>query len=57
MLQGGSDLCDEPAESEGKDAYFTGGYRRLVIDGVGHFPQREAPDTVAEALLEHLNAK
>jgi pimeloyl-ACP methyl ester carboxylesterase len=36
------------------DRYFTDGYRRLVLDGVGHFPSREAPDAVADAVLEHL---
>jgi pimeloyl-ACP methyl ester carboxylesterase len=26
--------------------------RRVVIDGAGHFPQRERPDAVARALIE-----
>jgi pimeloyl-ACP methyl ester carboxylesterase len=56
MLQGGQDYCDEPASSEGQAGYFTAGYRRLVIDGVGHFPHREAPDLVASAVLDHLSA-
>ncbi|QCP54084.1 alpha/beta hydrolase [Trinickia violacea] len=54
MIQGGSDLCDEPATSEGQDRYFGAGYRRIVIEGVGHFPLREAPDAVADAVIEHL---
>lgn len=54
MIQGASDFCDEPALSEGQDRFFTGGYRRIVIDGVGHFPAREAPGVVAEVVLEHL---
>ena len=53
MIQGGSDYCDEPASSQGQDRYFTGGYRRIVIDGAGHFPHREAPAEVAAALLQH----
>jgi pimeloyl-ACP methyl ester carboxylesterase len=56
MLQGGADLCDEPASSEGLDGYFTGGYRREVIAGAGHFPHREAPELVAAAVLAHLGA-
>ncbi|HLX01056.1 MAG TPA: alpha/beta hydrolase [Trinickia sp.] len=54
MIQGASDLCDEPATSEGQDRYFDAGYRRIVIDGVGHFPLREAPGAVADAVIEHL---
>jgi pimeloyl-ACP methyl ester carboxylesterase len=54
MIQGGADFCDEPASSEGQDAHFTGGYRRIVIDGAGHFPLRETPDAVADAVIEHL---
>jgi pimeloyl-ACP methyl ester carboxylesterase len=53
MIQGGSDYCDEPASSEGLDEWFEGGYRRVVIDGVGHFPHREAPDQVAELVHHH----
>jgi pimeloyl-ACP methyl ester carboxylesterase len=56
MLQGAADFCDEPASSEGLDGYFTGGYRREVIGGAGHFPHREAPELVAAAVLAHLSA-
>jgi pimeloyl-ACP methyl ester carboxylesterase len=55
MVQGGADGTVLPQSTEGKDQYFTGGYRRLVLDGVGHFPQREAPAAVANAILEHLS--
>lgn len=56
MIQGGADRCDEPAGSADQDHYFTGGYRRIVLDGVGHFPHREAPDAVAVALDRHLES-
>jgi pimeloyl-ACP methyl ester carboxylesterase len=56
MLQGADDFCDEPASSEGLDGHFTGGYRREVIGGAGHFPHREAPQPVATAVLAHLTA-
>lgn len=54
MIQGESDSCDAPKESEGLDAFFTRGYRRILIDGVGHFPHREAPDEVAAAVNQWL---
>jgi pimeloyl-ACP methyl ester carboxylesterase len=54
MIQGGADSCDEPATSEGQEQYFPAGYRRVVVDGAGHFPLREAPDAVADAVIDHL---
>ena len=51
MIQGGSDYCDDPKESEGLEQYFTGGYERLLLEGVGHFPHRESPNEVAEAVI------
>jgi pimeloyl-ACP methyl ester carboxylesterase len=54
MIQGGADACDPPAESEGLDRYFTAGYRRIVIASAGHFPAREAPREVGEAVVAHL---
>jgi pimeloyl-ACP methyl ester carboxylesterase len=54
MIQGAADQCDAPAESEGLEAYFTGGYRRLLLGGIGHFPHREAPEPVAGAVVRLL---
>jgi pimeloyl-ACP methyl ester carboxylesterase len=54
MIQGGADGTVLPQSTEGKDQYFAGGYRRLVLDGVGHFPTREAPESVAAAIIDHL---
>jgi pimeloyl-ACP methyl ester carboxylesterase len=54
MVQGAQDRCDPPGESAGDEPYFTGGYHRVVVGGAGHFPAREAPDTVAEAIVAHL---
>lgn len=53
MLQGGSDFCDPPATSEGLDGHFDS-YRRVVLDGVGHFPHREAHDLVVDLVRDHL---
>ena len=54
IIQGASDLCDESATSEGLDRYFIGPYRRILLDGVGHFPPREAPEAVAEVIDRNL---
>jgi pimeloyl-ACP methyl ester carboxylesterase len=53
MIQGMSDFCDAPSESEGQERYFPGGYQRTLLEGVGHFPHREAPEAVASAVLRH----
>jgi pimeloyl-ACP methyl ester carboxylesterase len=55
MIHGQSDYCVDPKQFENSKAFFTGEYRRLVLDGVGHFPHREAPSLVAEAIVEFLS--
>ncbi len=55
MIQGLSDNCDPPSESEGLEGFFTGGYRRVLLENVGHFPHREAPGLVADAALDHFH--
>ncbi|TGT75581.1 alpha/beta hydrolase [bacterium M00.F.Ca.ET.159.01.1.1] len=55
MIQGGADGTVLAKSTEGKDKYFTGSYRRIVLDDVGHFPTREAPAAVAGAIMEHLS--
>jgi len=57
MIQGGDDRCALPSESEGIEPYFTRGYRRVLLEAVGHFPHREAPDLVASAIVHHLQEK
>jgi pimeloyl-ACP methyl ester carboxylesterase len=56
VLHGAADPCNEPATSAGKEAFFSGPYRRELLPAVGHFPQREAPEAVAKALLDFLQA-
>jgi pimeloyl-ACP methyl ester carboxylesterase len=34
-----------------------GSYRRVVLDGVGHFPSREAPEAVTNLILEHCSER
>jgi len=54
VLQGGDDRVILPESSEGQERHFTGGYRRHVLEGVGHFPTREAPGAVAALLRDFL---
>jgi pimeloyl-ACP methyl ester carboxylesterase len=54
MIQGGADGVTLAETTAGKGPYFTGGYARHVLDGVGHFPTREAPERVSKLLLEFL---
>ncbi|WGS47603.1 alpha/beta hydrolase (plasmid) [Burkholderia sp. JSH-S8] len=51
VLHGGADTCNHPDSSDGREAFFQRRYERQVLDGVGHFPQREAPRAVADAIL------
>jgi pimeloyl-ACP methyl ester carboxylesterase len=55
MVQGASDFCDPPSESQGKGKYFTGSYERIVIENAGHFLHREAADEVVGQLQRHLS--
>jgi pimeloyl-ACP methyl ester carboxylesterase len=52
MIQGAEDYCDLPSASEGQEEHFLGGYERIVLEGVGHFPHREAPAAVIDAALK-----
>jgi pimeloyl-ACP methyl ester carboxylesterase len=36
---------------------FAGEYQRLVLDRVGHFPQREAPESVGQATVGFLTGR
>jgi pimeloyl-ACP methyl ester carboxylesterase len=56
FLQGGADRVTPPAASEKMGARYSGPFERIVLDGVGHFLPREAPDAVAEHLLRHFGA-
>jgi pimeloyl-ACP methyl ester carboxylesterase len=54
MLQGGSDRVVLPHSSEGKEVHFSAPYQRHVIEGVGHFPTREAPHQTHGVLASFL---
>ena len=54
MLHGAADGVSLPATSAHKESFFKGRYERQLLEGVGHFPQREAPEKVAKAILAFL---
>jgi len=54
FAQGGMDASDLPAGSEEQAEYFSGGYRRVVLRGVGHFPHREDSAAIAKLLQSQL---
>jgi pimeloyl-ACP methyl ester carboxylesterase len=51
VLHGAQDSCNAPESSAGREPLFKGRYTRQIFDGVGHFPQRESPQQVANAIL------
>jgi pimeloyl-ACP methyl ester carboxylesterase len=54
VIHGRDDRCNEPSTSADRERFFSGPYKRIVLDGVGHFPSREAADTVARELVAFL---
>ena len=54
LLQGLQDEVSLAANTDGMGRYFTNGYRRVLMEGIGHFPQRENPQWTAEEILRHL---
>ncbi|MGX8012796.1 alpha/beta fold hydrolase [Mesorhizobium sp. ORM8.1] len=55
LLHGEADRVVLAKSSEGKERYFKAGYDRRLMPGVGHFPTREAPEQVRQALGKFLN--
>jgi len=55
VLHGAADPCNAPETSDGKEHLFAGPYRREMIEGVGHFPQREAAEETAKRIVSFLN--
>lgn len=54
VIHGGADPCNEPATSEGKGHLFAARYERIVLDRLGHFPHRQAPDQVLDCIIPFL---
>lgn len=55
-VHGARDGCIGAEVSEGSEALFPAGYRRVVLAGAGHFVHREDPAGFHGALLAHLRA-
>jgi pimeloyl-ACP methyl ester carboxylesterase len=57
VLHGGADPCNDPVTSEGRERLFAGKYLRRVLNGLGHFPQRQGPKVVAAQLVPFLTSQ
>ena len=51
QLHGDFDACVLPSTAQGSGQFVTGSYEWRLLDGVGHFPQNEVPDTVSGELI------
>lgn len=56
-FQGDNDGVNPPAVSGSIDKKFSGSFERILLQNVGHFPQREDPEAVARNLHQFLSAK
>lgn len=54
LLHGAEDGANAPATSEHRERLFSGPYKRVLIAGAGHFPQRETPEQVAAEIVAWL---
>jgi pimeloyl-ACP methyl ester carboxylesterase len=54
VIHGTEDGANSPQTSERKEHLFSGSYERILLNGAGHFPQRERPDEVASAIADWL---
>ncbi len=56
LIHGMEDRCELAETTDGAGRYFKGGYRRVLLDGTGHFPQREKPVETVNEILTHLRS-
>jgi pimeloyl-ACP methyl ester carboxylesterase len=54
VIHGAEDSVNHPNMSAGREKFFTGRYERVVLEGVGHFPQRERPEAARSGILRLL---
>jgi pimeloyl-ACP methyl ester carboxylesterase len=54
FVVGLADACNHPEGSLGQEDWFTGGYERVELPGIGHFIHRQAPEAVAGVLARTL---
>lgn len=55
-VQGAVDGVNPPEASKDVPAKFDGPFAFVTLEGIGHFPTREAPEAVADALIAHFSA-
>ncbi len=55
-IMGADDGCIAASVSDDQAQRFSGGYRREVVPGAGHWPHREAPDVVTPMIVEWLRS-
>jgi pimeloyl-ACP methyl ester carboxylesterase len=51
VLHGVEDGVNPVQSSADKERWFNGPYKRVVLEGLGHFPQRESPQRIADEIL------
>ena len=56
LLHGMEDHCELLETTNGAEQHFSGGYRRVLLEEVGHFPQREYAEGTARHILDFLGA-
>ncbi len=54
VIHGAADAVNPVETSAGKEQWFSKQYHRVILDGIGHFPQREAAPRVAQELCNFL---
>ena len=52
-VSGAVDGVNPPEAAKDVPSKFSGSFEALLLDRVGHFPTREAPDAIAAALIRH----
>ena len=55
VLHGADDPVNGPETSDNKERFFAGRYERKLLPHVGHFPQRENPQRVADEIVAWLS--
>lgn len=56
LIHGAEDPCILAETTNNKEHFFSGGYRRELLPGVSHFPQREQPEKVKSLMIDFLGS-